>query len=149
MRQCKFLEFTSRFISRICFYASKISFAPNLLARLYLADIFFNSGLAKIDDWKGTLFLFKYEYKVPLLSPSVAAYSSALIELICPILLVLGLGTRFVSFILFCMSYVIIISFIESSENYYWMLIFSMLIVYGGDKLSLDHLLKKYFKTNN
>ncbi|MBP9061262.1 MAG: hypothetical protein KBF98_13230, partial [Rhodoferax sp.] len=39
-----------------------------LLARLYVAKVFFMSGLTKLRDWDITLALFMDEYKVPLLS---------------------------------------------------------------------------------
>ena len=44
-----------------------------VLARLYVAQIFFASGLTKLRDWDITLALFTDEYKVPLLSPEIAA----------------------------------------------------------------------------
>ena len=44
-----------------------------LLARLYVAQVFFFSGLTKIRDWGTTVALFTDEYHVPLLSPSFAA----------------------------------------------------------------------------
>ena len=44
-----------------------------LLARAYIAQVFFLSGLTKLRDWDTTLLLFTEEYKVPLLSPGVAA----------------------------------------------------------------------------
>ncbi|MGH8846843.1 MAG: DoxX family membrane protein, partial [Polaromonas sp.] len=47
--------------------------AAALLARLYLAQVFFLSGLTKIRDWDTTIALFTDEYKVPLLSPALAA----------------------------------------------------------------------------
>lgn len=44
-----------------------------LLARLYMAQVFFLSGLTKLRDWGTTLALFQNEYKVPLLPPELAA----------------------------------------------------------------------------
>jgi hypothetical protein len=44
-----------------------------LLARGYVAEAFFKSGLTKLRDWDITLALFQDEYKVPLLPPDVAA----------------------------------------------------------------------------
>ena len=38
----------------------------DLGARLYIAKVFFMSGLNKIQDWQTTLYLFTEEYKVPL-----------------------------------------------------------------------------------
>ena len=62
-----------------------------LLARLYVAQVFFLSGLTKLRDWETTLFLFTEEYKVPVLPPAVAAVMGTGGELVLPVLLVLGL----------------------------------------------------------
>ena len=41
--------------------------APFLLSiRLYVAWVFLQSGMHKIGDWETTLFLFEYDYQVPL-----------------------------------------------------------------------------------
>ena len=66
-----------------------------LLARAYLAQVFFLSGLTKLRDWDTTLLLFTEEYKVPLLSPEVAAVMGTAGELVLPVLLLFGLAGRF------------------------------------------------------
>src|SRR5690606_34785283 len=65
-----------------------------LVARAYLAQVFFLSGLTKIRDWEITLLLFTEEYQVPLLSPQVAAVMGTGGELVLPVLLLLGLAGR-------------------------------------------------------
>src|SRR5947208_52169 len=62
--------------------------------RLAVATVFWNSGTTKLANWDAALALFTDEYKVPLLSPEVAAYIAATIELTTPVLLVVGLLTR-------------------------------------------------------
>ncbi|MGA9665502.1 MAG: hypothetical protein WBQ69_03515 [Gallionella sp.] len=61
-----------------CYYSA--SHLPEYLApaldlglRLLLANVFFKSGLTKIKSWDSTLYLFSDVYRVPLLSPDVAA----------------------------------------------------------------------------
>ena len=66
-----------------------------LILRLYVANVFFKSGLTKIDDWSTTLFLFTEEYHVPLLPPALAAVMGTAGELGLSALLVLGLAGRF------------------------------------------------------
>ena len=66
-----------------------------LAARVYVAQVFFSSGLTKLRDWGTTVALFTDEYKVPLLSPTVAAVLGTAGELVLPVLLVLGLAGRF------------------------------------------------------
>ncbi len=52
------------------------------------------AGLTKIASWETTVQLFADEYKVPVLSPDLAATMGATFELGCSTLLVFGLGTR-------------------------------------------------------
>ena len=42
-----------------------------LAVRLYVANVFFKSGLTKIQDFSSTVALFENEYKVPVISPTV------------------------------------------------------------------------------
>lgn len=63
--------------------------------RLYVARVFFLSGLTKIRDWSITVALFTDEYHVPLLSPPVAAALGTAKEQSMPVLLALGLGSLF------------------------------------------------------
>ena len=43
----------------------------DLALRLYVANVFWISGLAKVQSWETTLQLFEYEYRVPLLPPAL------------------------------------------------------------------------------
>ena len=66
-----------------------------LAARVYIAQVFLLAGLTQIRDWDITLLLFTEEYKVPVLSPEVAAVMGTAGELVLPVLLLLGLAGRF------------------------------------------------------
>jgi putative oxidoreductase len=131
-----------------CLLASLTSFV-NLLLRLYLANIFFKSGLIKISNWTSTLYLFQYEYKVPLISYSLAAFLATFVELICSTTLALGFATRYSAFALLFMTAVMNYTYQEVPENYYWMLIFATLVVQGGKKISIDYLLKHKYCGQN
>jgi putative oxidoreductase len=48
--------------------------------RIWMARIFWYSGLTKISSWQGTVFLFKNEYKVPVIPPEIAAYMATTFE---------------------------------------------------------------------
>jgi putative oxidoreductase len=114
-----------------------------LLARLYVAKIFFFSGLTKIRDWDSTLFLFQEEYKVPLLPPELAAYLGAGGELLLPPLLLIGLLTRFASLSLFIVNIVAAISLPEItqaalSQHCLWAILLLMVVIHGGGKFTLD-----------
>jgi putative oxidoreductase len=75
-----------------------------LAARLYVAQVFFLAGRAKLLDWSATLSLFEDYYQVPVLPPHLAAYMGAGGEIVLPILLVLGLGGRFAGLGLFVVN---------------------------------------------
>ena len=62
-----------------------------LVCRVWVAYVFFNAGLTKISTWESTLFLFEYEYQVPLLPWKLAAYLGTAAELILPVFILLGL----------------------------------------------------------
>lgn len=130
----------------------KLSPFGDLLARLWIAKIFFLSGLTKIQNWQTTLMLFKDEYHVPLMSHSVAAYLGTGFELILPIFLVLGLGGRFFIFIFFIYNIMCMISFhflwtpagqVGLDDHINWGLLLMLLMFHGSGKISLDYLIHK------
>ena len=55
--------------------------------RLWVANVFWKSGLTKYANWDATLALFTYEYRVPWLSPEIAAALATGAELVFPVLL--------------------------------------------------------------
>ncbi len=119
--------------------------------RLYVANVFFSSGLVKIQSWQSTLTLFEYEYAVPLLPPELAAYLGTAAELTLPVLLVLGLGGRFTALALFLFNIVAAISYPDLSDvgrqdHIYWGMLLGVLVVHGLGKLSLDCLLFRRFR---
>src|SRR5271165_5673198 len=65
-----------------------------LIFRFSTASVFFMSGHSKILSWQTTILLFANEYRVPVLSPEVAATISATFELGCSTLIFFGLFTR-------------------------------------------------------
>jgi putative oxidoreductase len=116
-----------------------------LVMRLWMAKIFWQSGMVKISDWQNTLYLFKEEYKVPLLPPELAAYFGTGFELICPVLLVLGLGTRLATLPLLAMTAVIQFTYDQNIEHAYWALLLAILLTIGAGKISADYILRRKF----
>ena len=55
--------------------------------RLWVANVFWKSGVNKFQTFESTKMLFQYEYKVPLLDPVTAAYLGTATELFFPVLL--------------------------------------------------------------
>src|SRR5579864_2807552 len=69
----------------------------DLVVRIGLAQQFFVSGLLKVTNWQAALYLAENEYRVSWMNPVTAAYTGAAIEVLCPILLIAGLFTRYTS----------------------------------------------------
>lgn len=82
-----------------------------LLFRLYVAWVFFKSGLTKIQTWDSTLYLFELEYQVPLIPWELAAYLGTAAELLLPVLITIGFMTRFMSLLLFGFNIVAVYSY--------------------------------------
>jgi putative oxidoreductase len=118
--------------------------AAALAARLYIAQVFFLSGLTKIRNWDATIALFTDEYKVPLgLPPAIAAPMGAGGELVLPVLLVLGLGGRFAALGLFVLNLVAALSLPEIGEgaltqHLFWGSLIAGLAIYGPGPWTLE-----------
>ena len=122
-------------------------FSPlvDLVIRIFVAMVFFKSGLTKIASWATTVSLFENEYAVPLLSPEVAAALGTTVELAFPVLLVLGLGARVSAFVLFVFNIIAVISYPDLGEvglrdHQMWGLLLLVTLLHGPGALSLDHL---------
>ncbi len=117
--------------------------------RLFLANVFFKSGLTKIQTWDSTLYLFREEYKVPLLSPDLAAYLGTGAELALPVLLIFGLFGRFAALGLFILNAVAAYSYYDQlseaglNHHLYWGLLLAVLLLHGLGKWSIDTWLEK------
>ncbi len=114
-----------------------------LAVRLWMANIFWQSGQVKYYEWAETVELFKNVYKVPILDPEVAAYFALGIELICPVLLVLGFFTRLATIPMLVMTAIIQFSFIHSTEHFYWVVLLATVLCRGGGFFSLDYFIAK------
>jgi putative oxidoreductase len=118
--------------------------------RLWVANVFWQSGLTKIASWDTTVALFADEYHVPLLSPEVAAFLGTGVELIFPALLALGLGGRLAALVLFGFNIIAVISYPDLNEvglkdHLYWGMLLLVPLLYGPGKISFDHLLRRRF----
>jgi putative oxidoreductase len=114
-----------------------------LAARLFVAKVFFLSGLTKLRDWETTLALFTDEYHVPLLSPEVAAFAGTAGEIVLPVLLVLGLGGRFAALGLSVVNVAAVLSVPEMPEaafalHVFWGSLLAGLVLWGPGWWSVD-----------
>ena len=119
----------------------------DLAIRLYVAQVFFRSGLLKIGNWDGTLYLFENEYKVPLLPPEPAAWLGTFAELFFPVFLALGFATRFAALSLSVFNIVAVLSFwhvlsqnqAALNSHWYWGVLLAVTLFHGPGKFSLDY----------
>jgi putative oxidoreductase len=114
-----------------------------LLMRVWIANVFWKSGLTKIASWETTVSLFADEYKVPVLPPELAATLATAAELACPVLLVFGLGARFGALALLCMTAVIEFTYMSFPIHQVWATILLLIVLQGPGRLSVDHFIRK------
>ncbi len=120
--------------------------------RLYVAWVFWRSGNVKIQSWSSTLELFKWEYDVPIFPPELAAYLATGIELVMPVLLVIGLASRPAALILFVLNWFAAISYPDISiggmkDHYLWGLMLLITVFHGPGKLSVDYWLRQRWQS--
>jgi putative oxidoreductase len=127
--------------------------AAQLLARWYVASVFFRSGLTKLGDWDTTLALFMDEYHVPLLDPTVAAYLGTAAELALPVLLVVGLGGRFAAAGLFVLNGVAVASLMDVApaafqQHMFWGSLLAALLLWGPGRWSVDRVVSPWLRAH-
>ncbi|HEU4617950.1 MAG TPA: DoxX family protein [Gammaproteobacteria bacterium] len=114
-----------------------------LMFRVAVGGVFWDSGQTKIASWQTTIVLFRDEYRVPLLSPQVAATLAASIELACPVLLVLGLAARIATLPMLAMVFVIE-AFVYPEDwlqHLSWAAMLLFVLTRGPGTFSIDHLI--------
>ncbi len=118
-----------------------------LVSRLGIAAVFFYSGRTKVEGWltvtDSAVGLFRDEYHLPLVDPSFAAHAGAYTEHLFPILLVLGLFTRFAALALLGMTLVIEVFVYPDAwpTHLSWAAPLLLLAARGAGKVSLDRAL--------
>lgn len=119
-----------------------------LVDRVAIGAIFWLSGRTKVDGWlhvtDGAIELFRTEYKLPLVPPEIDAHLAAYAEHAFPILLVLGLFTRFAALALLGMTAVIQVFVYPDAwpTHLSWAGLLLYLVGRGGGRLSMDRLLR-------
>jgi putative oxidoreductase len=136
----QFVETIFELVARVLVPAGLLE----LGARLAIAYTFLASGRTKVEGFLGitdtTFFLFEEEYSVPLIPSDLAAYMATYAEHFFPVLLVLGLFTRFAAFSLLIMTLVIQLFVYPDAWNVHmwWGIAMLYLIRHGGGPWSLD-----------
>lgn len=117
-----------------------------LFTRLWVAWVFFKSGMVKFSSWDSTLYLFEYEYQVPVIPWQLAAYSGTAAELILPVFLALGLFTRPMALVLFVFNIIAVASYpLLWEKGFYdhqlWGMMILVNVFWGAGLFSLDRLI--------
>jgi len=117
-----------------------------LAARVFPAAVFWASARTKVEGFAikdSTYFLFEHEYALPLIPHAWAAVLATVAEHVLPVLLVLGLFTRFAALGLLVMTAVIqIFVYPEAWVTHgLWATAFLVLLAQGPGRWSLDYLL--------
>jgi len=139
------------FLSEFPKQAQRLAPLAQLALRFGLAVPFFRSGLTKWDSFghlsDTALYLFREEFKlhlfgaeVPYPAPVFMAHASGCAEILLPIFLVLGLGTRFAALGLLGMTAIIQITVPDGWANFHlpWVAMALALIVWGPGPVSID-----------
>lgn len=155
-----------RLVERLIGWFSSI---PNsllaLLARFSIAMVFWQSGQTKVEGFTidpvsatfaigvprladSTLYLFSNEYNLPLLAPELAAYLAVFAEHFFPLLLLLGLATRFSALALLIMTLTIQLFVYPGAYATHgtWAAVLLLLMARGPGVFSLDHLIARHFR---
>src|SRR5262245_21003564 len=114
-----------------------------LLFRFAIAGVFLKAGLTKVASWESTVALFQDEYKVPVLSPDVAATLASTFEIGCSLLLVAGLASRLATLPMLGMIMTIQLFVYPSAwpEHLVWGSILLFLLTRGPGAISIDRLI--------
>lgn len=128
-----------------------------LVLRLGLATPFLRSGILKWDGFlqldPAAIYLFSDEFKLHLPggpfafpAPEIFAFLSGCAEVGLPVLLVLGLGTRFAAFGLLLMTIIIELTAPEAWPIHItWAAMEFGIMAGGAGRIALDHLIARQF----
>lgn len=149
----------ARFLCQIIGWLARTAtlVAPPLL-RVTLALPFLRSGLTRWDGFLslsfGTLYLFEEQFKLHIFgavydfpAPDTLALLVAIAEIVLPVLLLLGLATRFAALALLVMTGGIQLVFPDGWANFHlsWAALAVAILALGPGQLSCDHLVRKKF----
>jgi putative oxidoreductase len=113
------------------------------LTRIGVGHVFWASSQTKLASWPTTLQLFALEYRVPLLSPELAAYAATMVEVSGALMLFAGLLARLAAVQL--LAPVAVIQLCVYPENWpdhlLWMSALLLIAARGAGAISLGHLL--------
>ena len=127
-----------------------------LAARLYMAHIFFKSGMLKLNDimhgrFDDVVTAFTDFHPIPGVDPAIAAVAATAGEVILPVLLALGFFGRIGAAGLLLMTLVIQFAVpaeygVSHSQHYVWMILLAFPLFHGMGRISVDYWLVKWLR---
>lgn len=124
-----------------------------LVTRFWVSWQFLKAGWLKATHWDVTLELFRSEYQVPLLSPTLAAIAGTSGELLFPMLLILGLLSRLAALGLLAVNLMAVVSYwhvlgqegfeAALAQHLLWGFMLLVIAACGAGRFSADHALER------
>ncbi|GAA0480446.1 FAD-dependent oxidoreductase [Parasphingorhabdus litoris] len=110
----------------------------DLLVRLFVAQAIFRSGVVKLSDWDTALSLARFEYPVSWMAPETAAVIGVTIEIVAPILLLIGLLTREAALAILILLVVSQVEYVPTDLNLWLIAISGWFVLRGAKGFSFD-----------
>ena len=131
------IAFVARFSIAAVFWKSGQTKIEGLAIDLVNGE--FRFGLPQLSD--DALYLFREEYRLPLIPPEIAAPLAATAEHVFPLLLLLGLATRLSAAALLAMTLTIQLFVYPDAYPTHgtWAAVLLYLMAHGPGRVSLDH----------
>jgi len=122
-----------------------------VLARASIGGVFWMSAQTKVSGFglaEGTVDLFRDEYHLPFIDPTVAAVLAAISEHLFSALLIIGLASRFSALALLGMTLVIQLLVYPGAWATHgtWAVCFLVTISKGPGRISLDAVIHNYLR---
>ena len=124
----------------LCGYGELI----NLFARVFMANIFWKSGMIMYayyinNDFDRQVEIFRGGLGLPV--PEAFAWFTMIAEILLAILLCIGLFGRLAALVLIIVTGIVEFGQISNIDHIYWFIILSFILIRGSGKISLDKLL--------
>ncbi|MBX4886427.1 DoxX family protein [Rhizobium bangladeshense] len=118
-----------------------------LVSRVAVAHVFWQSSQSKLASWQVTVQLFTLEYQLPVIDPGVAAVLATTAEVSGSVLMFLGLFSRPAALMLLCV--ISTIQFLVYPQNWpdhlLWTAPLLLILARGAGTVSIDYVAARLF----
>lgn len=141
------IAFVGRFSIAAIFWKSGQTKIEGLAIDIINGD--FTIGIPRLSD--SAVYLFRKEYRLPLLPPELAATTAATAEHVFPLLILVGLATRFSAVALLVMTMTIqLLVYPDAYPTHgVWAAVLLFLVAKGPGTLSVDQLIANRFNAKS